>query len=266
MTENGDNGHHHHQPKEQRDEKERAIVITTIVEVVSVSTDPVPINCTETIPSKMSAPTSLILSSDTDPKTAAQATNGQISLKVEEQGGDCSSAGREEDNEAHEPSSDDDGDGDNNKNINTNINNDHCDNGNIEIIKSNNSKYKNNNTTVRTVGIDNQINHSIPNDLSPSEVNDLERGNDLEEVQRLFEANPDAFRAWLRLRAPPELITRVSFTNRSETSLSPRTPKRESVSSDLFQQWLAFSPTKVNMLYTVFLRNVSMLLQWWLRE
>lgn len=61
--------------------------------------------------------------------------------------------------------------------------------------------------------------------------------NDMEDIQRLYETKPEAFRQWLAQRAPCELLTRIRHNN--------MTSKRESVSSDLFHRWIAFSPTKV---------------------
>lgn len=61
--------------------------------------------------------------------------------------------------------------------------------------------------------------------------------NDMEDIQQLYETKPEAFRQWLMHRAPCELLTRIRHNG--------MTNKRESVSSDLFHRWIAFSPTKV---------------------
>ncbi|XP_068157489.1 cGMP-specific 3',5'-cyclic phosphodiesterase isoform X2 [Drosophila tropicalis] len=61
---------------------------------------------------------------------------------------------------------------------------------------------------------------------------------DVDEVARLFEEKPEAFEKWLTERAPPEALSRLH-----EFIESRKPPKRPSVTSDLFQQWMASSPT-----------------------
>ncbi|KAH8383081.1 hypothetical protein KR009_006660 [Drosophila setifemur] len=61
---------------------------------------------------------------------------------------------------------------------------------------------------------------------------------DVDEVARLFEEKPEAFEKWLTERAPPEALARL------QEFIESRKPiKRPSVTSDLFQQWMAASPT-----------------------
>lgn len=60
---------------------------------------------------------------------------------------------------------------------------------------------------------------------------------DVDEVARLFEEKPEAFEKWLTERAPPEALSRLH-----EFIESRKPHKRPSVTSDLFQQWMA-SPT-----------------------
>ncbi|EDW97571.1 cGMP-specific 3',5'-cyclic phosphodiesterase [Drosophila yakuba] len=61
---------------------------------------------------------------------------------------------------------------------------------------------------------------------------------DVDEVARLFEEKPEAFEKWLTERAPPEALSRL------QEFIENRKPhKRPSVTSDLFQQWMAASPT-----------------------
>lgn len=65
---------------------------------------------------------------------------------------------------------------------------------------------------------------------------------DVDEVARLFEEKPEAFEKWLMERAPPEALARLhEFI---EGRKQP--PKRPSVTSDLFQQWMASSPIQVS--------------------
>ncbi|XP_017486581.1 PREDICTED: cGMP-specific 3',5'-cyclic phosphodiesterase isoform X2 [Rhagoletis zephyria] len=60
---------------------------------------------------------------------------------------------------------------------------------------------------------------------------------EVDEVARLFEEKPEAFEKWLMERAPPEALARLH-----EFIDSRKPPKRPSVTSDLFQQWMAASP------------------------
>ncbi|ALC45432.1 Pde6 [Drosophila busckii] len=61
---------------------------------------------------------------------------------------------------------------------------------------------------------------------------------DVDDVARLFEEKPEAFEKWLTERAPPEALSRLH-----EFIETRKPPKRPSVTSDLFQQWMAASPT-----------------------
>uniref|UniRef100_A0A1A9WNF2 Phosphodiesterase n=1 Tax=Glossina brevipalpis TaxID=37001 RepID=A0A1A9WNF2_9MUSC len=65
---------------------------------------------------------------------------------------------------------------------------------------------------------------------------------DIDEIQRLFEEKPEAFEKWLTEKAPPEALMRLQefIENRKAK------PKRPSVTSDLFQQWMASSPIQKN--------------------
>ncbi|XP_011182613.2 cGMP-specific 3',5'-cyclic phosphodiesterase isoform X1 [Zeugodacus cucurbitae] len=62
---------------------------------------------------------------------------------------------------------------------------------------------------------------------------------EVDEVARLFEEKPEAFEKWLMERAPPEALARLH-----EFIESRKPPKRPSVTSDLFQQWMAASPVQ----------------------
>ncbi|XP_037912457.1 cGMP-specific 3',5'-cyclic phosphodiesterase isoform X3 [Hermetia illucens] len=65
---------------------------------------------------------------------------------------------------------------------------------------------------------------------------------DVDEVARLYEQKPGAFERWLKERASPDTVARIHLL--IEGQRSPRNTKRASVTSDLFQQWLASSPVK----------------------
>lgn len=60
--------------------------------------------------------------------------------------------------------------------------------------------------------------------------------NDMEEIQKLYEANPAAFRKWLSQKAPKDLALRHRHQEMSTKPLA---------SSDLFHRWISYSPTKV---------------------
>lgn len=89
------------------------------------------------------------------------------------------------------------------------------------------------------------------NDVQCAESNELD-ATDVEDIQRLYETKPDAFRQWLLQRAPSDLLTRLRHGSNAK--------QRESVSSDLFHRWIAFSPTKVSLVcrknYSVIVEGV----------
>ncbi|KAL5284780.1 hypothetical protein ACFFRR_006850 [Megaselia abdita] len=62
---------------------------------------------------------------------------------------------------------------------------------------------------------------------------------DVDEVAKLFEEKPEAFERWLTDRAPSEALCRLH-----DFIESRKNPKRASVTSDLFQQWMAASPSQ----------------------
>lgn len=62
--------------------------------------------------------------------------------------------------------------------------------------------------------------------------------HDVEDIQRLYETKPEAFRHWLLQRAPSDLLNRLR-----------RAKQQENVSSDLFHKWIEFSPTKVSLIH-----------------
>nr|XP_029730133.1 cGMP-specific 3',5'-cyclic phosphodiesterase-like [Aedes albopictus] len=79
--------------------------------------------------------------------------------------------------------------------------------------------------------------HLQPPGCSPEE---------LDEVGTFFDEHAAAIERWFRERAPPEVIAKLqSITGGGDVCKStPRSPHRASVTSDLFQQWLASSPVK----------------------
>lgn len=70
------------------------------------------------------------------------------------------------------------------------------------------------------------------------ESNEL-AGNDVEDIQRLYETNPEAFRQWLIQKAPSDLLNRIRHHETAATT-------KPFASNDLFHRWIAFSPTKVS--------------------
>ncbi|XP_062703007.1 cGMP-specific 3',5'-cyclic phosphodiesterase-like [Aedes albopictus] len=85
--------------------------------------------------------------------------------------------------------------------------------------------------------------HLQPPGCSPEE---------LDEVGTFFDEHAAAIERWFRERAPPEVIAKLqSITGGGDVCKStPRSPHRASVTSDLFQQWLASSPVKVSPVTT----------------
>ncbi|XP_059611325.1 cGMP-specific 3',5'-cyclic phosphodiesterase [Phlebotomus argentipes] len=64
---------------------------------------------------------------------------------------------------------------------------------------------------------------------------------EVERISELYEKRPEAFEKWLRERAPPDAIHKIHAI----VTKSPKSPRKGgSVSSDLFQQWLALSPVR----------------------
>lgn len=68
---------------------------------------------------------------------------------------------------------------------------------------------------------------------------------EFDEISRLFETRSPLIEKWLREKASSDTLARIHSITES-TRQSPRSPKRASVTSDLFQQWLQNSPIKVS--------------------
>ncbi|XP_058118126.1 cGMP-specific 3',5'-cyclic phosphodiesterase [Anopheles ziemanni] len=66
---------------------------------------------------------------------------------------------------------------------------------------------------------------------------------ELDEIGAFFEEHSGAIERWFRERAPTDVISKLQSIT-TDASKSPRSPHRASVTSDLFQQWLASSPVK----------------------
>ncbi|KFB44690.1 AGAP004119-PA-like protein [Anopheles sinensis] len=66
---------------------------------------------------------------------------------------------------------------------------------------------------------------------------------ELDEIGAFFEEHSGAIERWFRERAPTDVISKLQSIT-ADASKSPRSPHRASVTSDLFQQWLASSPVK----------------------
>ncbi|XP_040152060.1 cGMP-specific 3',5'-cyclic phosphodiesterase [Anopheles arabiensis] len=67
---------------------------------------------------------------------------------------------------------------------------------------------------------------------------------ELDEVGAFFEEHSAAIERWFRERAPNDVVAKLQSITAGDTSKSPKSPHRASVTSDLFQQWLASSPVK----------------------
>uniref|UniRef100_A0A182YGH8 Phosphodiesterase n=1 Tax=Anopheles stephensi TaxID=30069 RepID=A0A182YGH8_ANOST len=67
---------------------------------------------------------------------------------------------------------------------------------------------------------------------------------ELDEVGAFFEEHSAAIERWFRERAPNDVVAKLQSITAGDSSKSPKSPHRASVTSDLFQQWLASSPVK----------------------
>lgn len=74
---------------------------------------------------------------------------------------------------------------------------------------------------------------------------DSSSDNDLDEIQKLFETKSLLVEKWLRERAPQDVLMKMHAA--TDCVRTPKSPKlrTSSVTSDLFQQWLATSPVQV---------------------
>ncbi|XP_058056137.1 cGMP-specific 3',5'-cyclic phosphodiesterase [Anopheles bellator] len=84
-----------------------------------------------------------------------------------------------------------------------------------------------------------------PTHLSPfrHKADSLCSQEELDEIGTFFEEHSVAIERWFRERAPTDVVAKLQSIT-TDTSKSPKSPHRASVTSDLFQQWLASSPVK----------------------
>lgn len=71
--------------------------------------------------------------------------------------------------------------------------------------------------------------------------------DEVDALNKTLASNPDLLERWLRDKATPDVLRRVHAI--SEPPLVNSGSKRTSVTSELFQLWLASSPVKVRMIY-----------------
>lgn len=87
--------------------------------------------------------------------------------------------------------------------------------------------------------------------LSPCSENETTKINihiadeEYDEVKRFFDKKLHVIEKWLRERASPDIRRKLSETINDISLRSPRALRTASVTSDLFQQWLASSPMQV---------------------
>lgn len=81
--------------------------------------------------------------------------------------------------------------------------------------------------------------------LTTTTAIDSSSDNDLDEIQKLFETKSLLIEKWLRERAPQDVLMKMHAA--TDCVRTPKSPKlrTSSVTSDLFQQWLATSPVQV---------------------
>jgi len=94
---------------------------------------------------------------------------------------------------------------------------------------------------------------SSPIDLSPYPLSDIS-DEEIDTINRTLSTNPELLERWLKEKASPDILKRVHAI--SEPPIVSSGSKRTSVTSELFQLWLASSPVKV--FYFVFTtRNIK---------
>lgn len=114
-------------------------------------------------------------------------------------------------------------------------------------------------TTTTTAGVATTATNLSPIVLSPCQdtttaittsttlatIVDYNSDDDFDEIQKLFETKSLAIEKWLRERAPQDVLIKMHAA--TECVRTPKSPKLRtpSVTSDLFQQWLATSPVQV---------------------
>lgn len=88
---------------------------------------------------------------------------------------------------------------------------------------------------------------SLPKPSSPCRSVDGGQCNDddIEEIGYMFETKSASIEKWLKEKASPETLAKIHAL--TDLSRLPKSPKRQSVTSDLFQQWLASSPIMVRI-------------------
>lgn len=74
--------------------------------------------------------------------------------------------------------------------------------------------------------------------------------DEVDEINKLYETHPLAFEKWLKEKASATTVAKIHSI--TESTRSPGLPKRASVTSDLFQQWLQNSPVKVCIINLIF--------------
>lgn len=76
------------------------------------------------------------------------------------------------------------------------------------------------------------------------EIGDLASSDDdFEEVRLMFDSKMPLIERWLQEHAPQDIVQRLHDTT---SSTSPSKLRTASVTSELFQQWLASSPNQVS--------------------
>lgn len=86
---------------------------------------------------------------------------------------------------------------------------------------------------------------TTPTTVTTTTIIEYSSDDDFDEIQKLFETKSLAIEKWLRERAPQDVLMKMHAA--TECVRTPKSPKLRtpSVTSDLFQQWLATSPVQV---------------------
>lgn len=100
-------------------------------------------------------------------------------------------------------------------------------------------------TVVTPTKCANSLTDAVADDGQVSSGNGTD--DDYDEIAKLFETKSSAIEKWLRERASQDVVAKVHAA--TECARAPRSPnlRTSSVTSDLFQQWLASSPVQVSV-------------------
>lgn len=80
-------------------------------------------------------------------------------------------------------------------------------------------------------------------------------------IGRIFETQSVAIEKWLREKAPPDVVAKLHCIT-DELKENAISPKRPSVTSELFNQWMASSPKKVSVFFSIYIFFSCLNIHW----